>query len=306
VLIQKKRIRTLDGYLPEEFKKLKLVIAKRVDLEDARLQAIGFGARPRQGDTVLPTTLGPVSQFNAEGKYQVHRDRPMETAYTSVEWSWKEWHGPYEVEKTDVAFRPYKRYPRTFIDPPSVELSVAVASNGDAIVCTTPIPGSDNESLLHAINLMLELFGECEILDDSKGQLIRAAIRRLNWRVLPPGERTNWETLERHVRPLMPDDGRGTVTLMRIEKINAYGPDFVAVGLAGFAGYLIFGFPQKALYVLESIHTENATYVLGDDWETLSKMSKAELLASGKQEARLIHKKGWEREVRALLESRNR
>lgn len=52
---------------------------------------IGFTQELDEGETVLPfSELGPICKYNAEGKYIVHKDRPMETAYRQAEWTWEQ------------------------------------------------------------------------------------------------------------------------------------------------------------------------------------------------------------------------
>ena len=67
------------------------------------------------------------------------------------------------------------------------------------------------------------------------------------------------------------------------------------------AGYVIFGFPEKNLYVLESGFYGNATYVVTDDWEVLSRMTKAELINGDLHQTRVVHLKSWSYEIRQLL-----
>ena len=69
----------------------------------------------------------------------------------------------------------------------------------------------------------------------------------------------------------------------------------------GFSGYLIFGFVDRSLYVLESAHYGNATYILDRDWESLSAMTKAELLDASLHQDRIIHRESWDQRVRDLL-----
>lgn len=83
--------------------------------------------------------------------------------------------------------------------------------------------------------------------------------------------------------------------------ITAYDPEFVAVGTAGILGYVIFAFPDRDLYILESAHYGNATYVFGGDWQTLSQMTKAEILNNALQQDRLIHLDGWAGALRGLF-----
>lgn len=80
---------------------------------------MGFSSELKPGETVLPSPkMVPVSRRNAEGSYIIHKDQPMETAYRTVEWTWKQWAGRGEtVEVSDFVDVPYKRYPRTFVPP---------------------------------------------------------------------------------------------------------------------------------------------------------------------------------------------
>jgi hypothetical protein len=77
--------------------------------------------------------------------------------------------------------------------------------------------------------------------------------------------------------------------------------DFVAIGQAGFAGYIIFGFPGKNRYLLESIQPNNATYVFAENWESLSQMTKAEILKQNLHADRIIHREGWPVRVHRTL-----
>ena len=54
--------------------------------------------------------------------------------------------------------------------------------------------------------------------------------------------------------------------------------------------------------MLESVYTNNATYVFGADWELLSKLTKAEILNAELHDARLIHNDNWKQNIDALME----
>ncbi len=305
MFIRLRRIRNLDRHLPVEYRNRELHIGvSELDQHAAQLRQIGFSEELAVGERVLPVIKGPVSRFNAEGKQVVRRDMPMETAYRQVEWHWTERHGDRKVEQSDFRDVPYKRYPRDFIPPPSLELQVGTNAQEQRVVTTSSIAYTDDyrDLLIHAINLCLELFGECEIFTEDLVPATRVPVRHLNWQVLPPG-RYPWERLQQAVQPLIDRVKKGNrlVISRRLELISDAGPEFVAVGRAGFTGYLVFGFPAKNLYVLESILYGNATYVFEENWEELSKMTKAQILNETLQKQRIIHREGWERSVRSLI-----
>lgn len=219
----------------------------------------------------------------------------METAYRLQEWSWTEWHGRYTVERTDFKSVPYQRYPRTPIPPPGVEL----IKSGEWLVSPSYAYGDDNLGLLHAVNLFLEIFGQAEVLE-AEGRRPVERHRRLHWEILPRGQYP-WERLKERLESVLRNQQNQPAHLYRLETVASYEPNFTAVGRAGFRGYFIFGFTEEGLYVLESAYPGNATYVLGHDWEELSKLTKAEILSDQLHEDRIIHDHRWRRAIRNLL-----
>ena len=222
-----------------------------------------------------------------------------------VEWHWREWRGRYDHEDmSKLVDVPYQRFPRTFIEPPSVEIQITSTTNRERIIITPTITYTRNneEKIIHIINLFLEIFGKCTIYSENLERIVKPTIRRLNWRILPPG-RWPWTRLEREIRPIIREADRGNRAMIedRFRTINGYDPKFVAVGKAGFRGYIIFAFPSSKNYVLESIYPDNATYVFDSKWERLSKLTKAEVLNNSLQKARFIHRIGWHNKISHLL-----
>jgi hypothetical protein len=305
MIIKRSRINKLESYeklIPPGDD----VVVGVVNPPTSLLQEIGFSDSLEDGESVLPPIIGPITRFNAEGRETVHKDQPMETASRTIEWRWIEWHGPDRVEQSDFRDVPYKRYPRTFFSPPSVELTLATDANGNKIGRTPVFTNwkENKDAVLHGANVILEIFGECTFLGGEMKGIIAAPVKKLNWQLLPPGERP-WPELKRDLSSLLDDVKGGTLafTEHRLEVINSYKPDFAAVGQNGFRGYVILGFKDKNLYVLESLFYGNATYVFQENWEALSKKTKAEILSQGLQHTRFIHHRYWQDDVKELLNS---
>jgi hypothetical protein len=311
MIIKKARIRSLSqhaGFIQEG---RTVVFGCRVShISDSIVRRIGFPQTLSIGQKVLPAPVfGPISRYNAEGKYKIHKDRPMETAYRQVEWHWQEWRGRYDREdQYKIVDVPYKRYPRTFIPPPSIELTMGQVADGESALVSPAIKliPQNEELALHTINLFLEITGECEVFSENLEGIFKAPVQRLNWEILPPG-RHPWAQLKPKVDELLHGVPKGNQTVIqyRLEKINNYDPEFLAIGRAGFRGYVIFGFPAKNLYILESIYFGNATYVFAEEWEELSKKTKAEILEASLQEDRIIHREGWDNKVHMLLKPKS-
>ena len=152
------------------------------------------------------------------------------------------------------------------------------------------------------INLFLEIFGQCEVRTDNLHEIFKAPVQHINWEILPRGT-WPWENLLGQLEPIIKEAPEGNRELIadRWETLNGYQPQFYALGRAGFRGYIVFGFPDQHLQVLESIFSGNATYIFGDDWQRLSQMTKAEVLNDHCQKDRIIHRAGWHRRVEGLL-----
>lgn len=305
--VTKKRIRSVANNFPFLQEGATVLFGvKDLASRQERLLQIGFSASPAPGDSVLPRVVGSVSRYNAEGRYVRQQPLEKETVTRMIEWTWTERHGQSEVEQSDFKYVPYERYKRVFLPPPGVEVTIAADPTAEGNMLVTPAllytgPASDIQ-LLHHVNLILELFGECDVMTESLENIVPPEVRRLNWHVLPAGKR-EWSALQRDLEPLVERQKPGNqgVIRRRFEYVNSFAPAFVAIGQAGFSGYVVFGFPRKGLYVLESVQTNNATYIFEQDWEALSRMTKTEILTQHLQRERVFHTNGWTEQIARIL-----
>ncbi len=196
MIIQKKHIRNISPHT-RHIKDGSKIIVGLTDITrfSPALKRIGFSEPYEKGQAILPASVGPISNYNAEGKEIVHRDQPMETAYAQLYWEWKEWDGTWHSK---IADRPYQRYPRSFAEPPSIELSILEGQDAQLIL-TSPVfqkAEENKEILTHAVNLFLEIFGECQFFTEDLEVLIKTPLHRLNWTILPQGEMP-WERFKK-------------------------------------------------------------------------------------------------------------
>lgn len=304
MIITKKRIRSLRPYEVLIREGVKIIVGvKDIGRYKEILTRIGFTDQLEPGESLLPPNyFGSVSDFNAEGKYIKHTDQPMETAHRTREWHWKEWNGPYDrIDRSKFVDVPYRRYPRSFVAPPSTEITIYKKKNGE-IVMGGPIieySGKNKSDLVHIINLFLEIFGECQLFTEDLDEFIKTPVIRLNWRVLPQGPMP-WLQLHQKLTPLIKKAPVGNQSFIeyRLETISNDKPDFTAIGEGGFRGYIIFGFNSKKVFICESLYYGNATYIFNEGWESLSKKTKAEILDNNLQDDRIIHRgEGWKEKI---------
>jgi hypothetical protein len=296
VIINQKSVRNLDRFLGHVPFQSELEIGlPQPEGHLSRLQDIGFDDPILVNTSVLPAKVGPVSRYNAEGKFIVHRDLPKEDCVRPVYWEWMERHGDVQVPMQKVCYVHYKRYPRTFMPPPSIEICASDFQGRLKISAPTINWCEENRTALaQSINLFLEIFGQCEIRQEGKLLRVVPEVTHLNWKILPEGEHP-WPGRADSVTEVIKGLGPRSRKIFRetAETLVAWSPDRVYVGQAGFYGYLVFEYARYGVFVLESPYYGNATYVLGGDWEHLSQMSKATILQSNSHISRVIHTEGW-------------
>ena len=309
MIIRKRRIRNLSTYIGgipigSEFRPV-------VELDEAgrkMLTRIGFTASPTSGDTVLPDGIGPISRFNADGKWQVHRDQPKEERYVrTVRWTWKQWAGRGQYEEHEDFCDIYRMcFPRSAISAPGVELTY-LQKGGKTYVLAPALRNLDDQRVgaLHSINLLLELFGACELVKSDLSRFSGIIVKRLNWKVLPPGKHP-WQRLKTHLGEVLKRSSENTQSVIfdRQETILSFDPDEQFVGTGGFSDYIAYVFKDRGLVVLESIRKGNAIYAFGLDWRRFSKLTKSEIINANLHMARLVHTKGWKTRIARLMDGR--
>lgn len=248
----------------------------------------------------LPPEVGKTSRTNFRGEEKLLENAPLETVYRMVNTRWLDWH---KKEHSGIVARRYKRRPRITIAPPETHF-ILTTFDGCRVIVTPVCTFTEQESPrnLRILNLFLEVFRHAEIVGEDGSLLIAPKLRKLAWSVLPEGDYI-WENAKEHVQrvtSLLPEREQSVIDF-RMKEISKYHPKILAVGTHGFHGYFVFGFPTKNLFVLESIHLDNATYVFETDWKKFADMTKKEIINDGLHKKRIIHDKRWAAQIKILL-----
>lgn len=301
--INRTRIRNLDRYLGWISDGTSFRVIFPVT-DEKMISRLGFTSEPGNGETILPNIVGPITRFNADGRWLTRRDLPKGRRYIrTVSWRWTTWDGDEHEDYRDI----YRDcYPRELIAPPSVELTYLEKDGAGFIVSPEQIKSLDTTtSSLHVVNLFLELFHTCEIATADLAALSPPILRQANWKLLPAGAYP-WDKVDEHVQHAvqrMNGDARGMI-LGRQEMLKSLEPDECWVGEGGFDDYMAYVFKAQGLVVLECLQRDNALYLFTGDWRPVSRLTKAQILQNDLHHARIVHSKGWQARLASHFKKR--
>ena len=303
LIINRKRIQNPKRYLYEFGENEEIRVAVKVDDTTKEIMKdVGFCNELISGECVLPSvTLSKAAFENSEGKCVVRRDLPMERAERYWEWSWNDWGGN---SHTDSTYIPYFRYVREYFEPKAFEMSVGIDAEGAFWIASDPITtGANNhDDIKLLVNLFLSIFKSCEIVSANLSTPIPYS-KRLDWEILRPGKSGKSDigkSIDRIIDNNVPIAKR-SMFKRNIESLRQKNPDVIAVGKNGFNGYIVFNYPKLKIAVLESLMPNNATYILNENWEEVSKLTKTQVLSNSLHKDRIYHYQNWEKQIEKHL-----
>lgn len=299
--ISQKRIVNIDNFLVGFKKNEKLrIIVNNPENHKERLKEIGFSSLD-VGNVVLPKAVGSVSKYNKEGKYKLLRDLPKEDYSIDRDHTFLAF-GKHLTTKT-ITFT-YHRYQRELISLYEQEIYILNDKDEKPIISSETIvysPGN-KDLIKHTVNLFLEIFGECQLVDENLLSRVITPMKKLSWNLLPKGE-LPWDQLEKYLNKNtdLPKSRNIKEIYARINYINSFKPNFLATGNGGFNDYIVLGFEEQNLYILENRKPQNATYIFEKDWKEITKLTKADILREGLCKYRLLHTNTWKERIKDIL-----
>ena len=249
------------------------------------------------GCTFIPRPVKSATTVNSNGRWVIDKTVPKEPREIEHDYHVIDWHGN---DHYGTCWQTRMCYHRDFIPP--VELSFRVE---DGIMYSPLLfnNAKDIERIKTAINVMLEIFGICELWTVHKAPAYPPGKQEsVPWEILRAGsrEKSDWEEYIKETTRNISQEQRKIIA-RRHEHLWQLAPDFCVLGKENFFGYVVYGFPTKNLFVFECNQPDNATYFFRGSWEAASKLTKSEVLAGNLQEARLFHTESWYARTNAIL-----
>ena len=249
----------------------------------------------KNGDIVLPSgTFGAQSKKNAYGYSYADKTKSKERRYVSTNWIY-----PFGNTKASmVAIDIYKEcYPKIEIEAYGIELQLYEDESKQQFVIVNMTDDVRKKYMKEAINLMLEIYGECYVYDHVIQIEKTIKRKRCNWKMLPPGEMPS-----RHVENQLKNMNKKTdaYDIARLNYMEIYNATTMVEGINGFKGYYAYLYDNYC--VLESAFYGNATYIIPkDNWEELSQKTKRELFDEKKVLEKIDPTEKWRQNIARIF-----
>ncbi len=291
MILNKKRIINLDKYIRNISNTEELYICVPINEKNKEKIEEVYD----EGLEFVPEILGPITEFNLLGKEIVNKDKPKEDRIFHRRYHVIDWHGH---DHYGTCYQIRECYQRDKILPP---LETIIYDK--KLIRSNLISIKEKVRLKLVINIFLEIFGYCEILDKNKNSISKdLKIKKVEWDILPRGKYP-WNVKNRLKEYFnkIPIKNKEIIK-SRSKIISDYNPNFLAIGKSSFRGYIVYGFTKLNIFIFESKEINNATYVFKDEWESVSKLTKKDIIEEEKCYKRIIHDKNWKKEIANLLD----
>ena len=272
-----------------------------------------LGIRFVDGELAYPVSMlpresaGRSSDRNINGHVVKRTDLPMTTLTRSFDTpNFGDWGlGSHEVTfEQDV-------YQKEIHPPPELTLEIELLGE-DATVDALVFKFTVNEvlnrrdadfgtGLLFVLNLLQENVGAVDVYAATASREDYLKSLYVDWEILPPGEQGNVERILSGVRA--PTEALRKQVTERYNVLMSLRPSAIIRGTSGFRRYFGAKFGEECV-VFENVEYGNAIYVMFEDWQRLSQMTRLELRADMNDSrgfVRVEHRRGWKGKLRAIV-----
>jgi hypothetical protein len=269
-------------------------------------------------DRQIPSpSIGRYARINSQGFELIRKDLPKITKYFDVEVpNFGDWSkGSHTVTWSREV------YHRDFLAPKQLELEIELLGEEELAddkififrftlsetLNRKKIP-NENEFLIKNdlffnLNLLQECVGASDVFLSTATRADYLSSLYVNWEILPVGEKESIvNRILSGVKAPTPELRKKIAE--RYDFLTNLKPKAFINGASGLRRYFGAMFSDN-LVVFEHLEYGNAIYAMFEDWKTLSKLTRPQLL-SGERKGfeRIVHRKGWEEKLVKLLKEK--
>ena|GEM_PF-5656682 len=254
-----------------------------------------------EGANIVPSPIGSNTKANVKGKYIRKQPEEKNIIKRHIKYIRKK-------DKIKVEFdRDFNVYVKELLNQYNIGFTYRTNIHGQKLV-TSPTLVFENTSdsemkSKHVINMFCEVFNDFEVLDKDLQPAIHFN-KRFDNDLLPMGMLSDTKTYE----ALMEFSAKYTRNQVeqgafqkRLNVLMNYKPEIKGKGPNGFFGYILFGFDDLGIAILETMYSDNATYIFRTKNYDEAVITDKQTVIKNKLAKRLFHYDNWEANIHALL-----
>lgn len=253
-----------------------------------------------EGDSIIPNPVGSTTKSNVNGKFVRKQPEEKEEITKHIEQRRKK-------DKTLVKFdRIYHVYIKEFQHKFNISLNFLTNKHNQQIVVSEKLIYNEESAIknTHTINVFCEIFNTFEVLTTECEFAIHFN-KKFEMELLPKGTLINNENFDEVVRissHYTRNETEQKAFIKRLQLLKEYNPDIRGKGPNNFFGYIVFGFSEFEIVILETMYSDNATYVFKMvDYENNVILDKQTVLKNKLLIKRFYHHDNWETNVKAYF-----
>lgn len=299
----RKRIRRIDKYLQfylTENENYHLGLLFEDYLKSPFLDNYGLPKQFPQNKYLVPAPKGSVTKVNQNGYYVRMQPEEKETVIRHIDYIRKK-------DSTHIEYdREYNIYKKVLLHKFKTGLNFVINQHGQQIIVSEILNYSKTDLLkgTHIANIFCEIFNDFEIYDDKLNPAIHFNTK-FEQIILPSGKldnANNFDELLEIGKRFTKNEEVINAYQKRLQVLKEFNPEIKGKGTNGFFGYIVFGFTDLNIIILETMYAGNATYVFStDNFEQQVIKDKQTVLSNKLHQARFFHYDNWEVNLRKFM-----
>ncbi len=251
--------------------------------------------------SVTPLGKGPTTRANVNGKFV--RKQPEEKTIKTVHIAYRRKDG------TKVEFnRNFNVFVKILQHKYNIALNYKVNKHGQRVVVSDMLHFDNLPETIqkntHIINVFCEISNDFEIFNSELEPAIHFN-KKFEDDILPHGslsDNVTFKELTEFAGRYTKNKDEQKAFQKRLHILKEFEPDIKGKGPNNFFGYIVFGFTDIDIVILETMYSDNATYIFrASDYENNVIKDKQSVLQSHSMLERFYHHDNWENKIKNYI-----
>ena len=303
---KKTRIQNANKYLPfflQEGEYFHVGLLFEDFLQKVDLKKYNFSEDFKKDSKIVPPAKGATTRSNIHGKFT--RKQPEEKTTKTVHISFNKKDG------THIEYdRDYHVFVKELRHKFNISLNYKINKHGQKVIVSDKLLFDDLYNNIqkntHVINIFCEISNDFEIFNIDLEPAIHFN-KKFEEDILPKGrleDNDTFDELTAFAGRYTKNENETKAFQKRLHVLKDFQPDIRGKGPSNFFGYIVFGFKDLGIAILETMYSDNATYIFKlSDFENNAIKDKQTVLKEKLLLKRIFHYGDWEDRIKRYIDN---